>query len=171
MATRRRKASELARDRRKIAALYLRGYKQAEIAEEIGVDISTISRDLATMQDEWRAATLMDLDEAKRRELARVDGLELEYWEAWERSCEEAVKTTTKRIQGAESARDEASVQKEQRLGDPRYLAGVQWCIERRCKLLGLDAPSKSEFTGKDGGPVEHKMIVERVSERRDDGN
>lgn len=28
--------------------------------------------------------------------------------------------------------------------GDTKFLAGVQWCIERRCKLLGLDAPSKS---------------------------
>jgi hypothetical protein len=28
--------------------------------------------------------------------------------------------------------------------GDPRFLNGVQWCIDRRAKLLGLDAPSKS---------------------------
>lgn len=28
--------------------------------------------------------------------------------------------------------------------GDTKFLAGVQWCIDRRCKLLGLDAPSKS---------------------------
>jgi hypothetical protein len=28
--------------------------------------------------------------------------------------------------------------------GDPRFLAGVQWCIDRRAKMLGLDAPSRS---------------------------
>lgn len=28
--------------------------------------------------------------------------------------------------------------------GDPRFLAGIQWCIDRRAKLLGLDAPTKS---------------------------
>jgi hypothetical protein len=28
--------------------------------------------------------------------------------------------------------------------GDPRYLQGIQWCIDRRAKMLGLDAPSKS---------------------------
>jgi len=27
-------------------------------------------------------------------------------------------------------------------------------CIERRCKLLGLDAPIRREHSGKDGGPV-----------------
>lgn len=31
----------------------------------------------------------------------------------------------------------------EEQLGDPRYLQIVSWCIERTCKLLGLDAPTK----------------------------
>jgi hypothetical protein len=33
-------------------------------------------------------------------------------------------------------------------------LQGVGWCIERRCKLIGIDAPQKQEVTGKDGGPL-----------------
>jgi hypothetical protein len=45
-------------------------------------------------------------------------------------------------------------MEREQRDGNPAFLAGVMSCIERRCKLLGLDAPVKSELTGKDGGPI-----------------
>jgi hypothetical protein len=26
-------------------------------------------------------------------------------------------------------------------LGSAAYLQGVQWCIQQRCKILGLDAP------------------------------
>jgi len=29
---------------------------------------------------------------------------------------------------------------------------------ERRAKILGLDAPTKAELTGKDGGPIEHSV-------------
>jgi len=31
--------------------------------------------------------------------------------------------------------------------GDPRFLTGVQWCIERRCKILGIDAVIAGEVT------------------------
>ena len=32
----------------------------------------------------------------------------------------------------------------ETTLGDPRYLQGIQWCIQERCKILGLYAPVTS---------------------------
>jgi hypothetical protein len=31
----------------------------------------------------------------------------------------------------------------EGQAGDPRFLQGVACCIDRRCKLLGLDKPDK----------------------------
>ena len=40
----------------------------------------------------------------------------------------------------------ERSVMTEERTGDPRYLDGVMRCIERRCHLLGLDAPAKLDL-------------------------
>ena len=43
--------------------------------------------------------------------------------------------------------------------GDPRFLAGVQWCIERRCKIIGIDAPTKSELTGAGGKPLTVEYI------------
>nr|DAE61773.1 MAG TPA: Terminase small subunit [Caudoviricetes sp.] len=46
------------------------------------------------------------------------------------------------------------------------------WAIERLCKMLGFDNPTKTEVTGKDGGPIEgrmavenHKVIFERYSD------
>jgi hypothetical protein len=57
-------------------------------------------------------------------------------------------------------------MEKEQRDGNPAFLAGVMSCIERRCKLLGLDAPAKAELTGKDGGPVQVDAIVKSAIEK-----
>jgi len=29
--------------------------------------------------------------------------------------------------------------------GNPAFLRGIEWCINKRCDLLGLDAPKKLE--------------------------
>ena len=39
----------------------------------------------------------------------------------------------------------EKSVHIEERYGNPQYLAGIQWCISMRCKILGIEAPQVTE--------------------------
>lgn len=134
-----------------MADLYLQGWLQTDIAEEVGVSDATVSRDLKALQSEWLASALVDFNEAKSQELAKIDRLEREYWQAWERSCENA-ETVTK--EGGPSGVDKVKQTSKGQAGDPRFLAGVQWCIERRCKILGVDAPNRHELTGKDGGPI-----------------
>ena len=36
-------------------------------------------------------------------------------------------------------------MEKEQRDGNPAFLQGVLNCIDRRCKLLGIDAPTRTD--------------------------
>ena len=49
--------------------------------------------------------------------------------------------------------------------GEPRFLQGVHGCIERRCKILGLDAPRKQEVTGFGGFAVNYSWdeMLEKV--------
>ena len=153
--SKRRDAAQLARDRRRIAEMYLHGVLQADIADELHIDQSTVSRDLKALQDEWRASSLVDINEAKSRELARIDELERTYWDGWQRSKEDAEIQRTRATDTQRGGkRYEAGTEKRGQVGDPRFLAGVGWCIERRCKLIGIDAPTKQEITGSDGGPV-----------------
>jgi len=160
MGTRRRSKSEIARDRRRIADLYLQGRTQTSIGEEIGVHQSAVSRDLKALQAAWLKSALIDLNDAKARELAKVDRLEREYWTGWERSYEDAEIVKQKGKPGAGGIATE-SIEKTSKgqAGDPRFLAGIQWCIERRCKIIGIDAPIQSEFTGKDGEPIRFQCI------------
>lgn len=157
----RRDPAQLARDRRRISDLYLQGWIQAAIAEVVGVDQTTVSRDLKALQEEWQAASIRNIDAAKAQELAKVDRLEREYWDAWERSKKNAETETTERIEDdkAGTARLKAQVRKEGQVGDPRFLNGVQWCIERRCKILGIDAPAAVDVTT-GGQPLPAPMIV-----------
>ena len=141
--------------REQVASLYLRGMSQQTIAVDLDIGQATVSRDLSALQKAWQASALVDVDEAKARELARIDELERTYWLEWEASKHDKEATATKKVKAGEgSERLEATVRKEQRLGDPRYLAGVQWCITRRCEIMGIDAPKRSEWGGKDGTPI-----------------
>ncbi len=109
--------------------------------------------DLNVIRGRWRRSALLDFDARQALELAKVDELERVYWQAWERSRQTRETTSTKKVDGKE-AKIEAAMSRQQLLGDPRFLAGVQWCIERRCKLLGIDAPERRQVSGPDGGPI-----------------
>jgi hypothetical protein len=123
--------------RQRVAALYLRGRTQTSIAEELGCDQATVSRDLASLRGEWKESALRDFDEAKALELARVDALESEAWSAWEAGKKPAAGGKGKDQGGAE------------------YLRVVAWCIARRCAIFGLDAPKRNELTGPGGKPLQ----------------
>ncbi|NIN36653.1 MAG: hypothetical protein GTO60_16780 [Gammaproteobacteria bacterium] len=133
-----------------IAKLYLAGNLQSEIAAHISairdytLTQQQISKDIAFIRRQWVKETTMALDEAKALELIKIDKAEREYWEAWEAS-KKPRKRTSKR------GSDDVTMALEERTGDPRYLAGVMSCIQQRCKLLGIEAPQRTEHTGKDG--------------------
>ena len=149
MAAPKRTDFERENDYRRITDLYLQGKSQADIAAIIGVARQQVGYDLAIIRKRWRNDTTINLDEAKQKELARLDTLERTYWDAWERTLEEKVKTRTEQSTSGKTDNGvkvaKATVEKEILLGNPAYLAGVMSCIDRRCKLLGLDAPSKTE--------------------------
>ena len=149
-----------------VSELYLKGKTQAEIAEQLGVDQSTISRDLTALQKQWKDSAIRNLDEAKARELAKIDALERTYWDAWERSVGQTQIKTIKAKGDPKGAPGQAeqTIRTEDLNGDPRYLAGVMSCIERRCRLLGIDAPETRrnvDASGNDVPPIVIKVVNE----------
>lgn len=145
-----RSAAQIARDRVIIARMYLQQSTQMEIAQKLELDQATISRDLQDIQEEWRKSTLIDMNEAKQRELARIDQLEREAWDAWQRSIGEKVEKT-KKIK--EDGTDE-TVRTYDEAGDPRYLSVIAECIEKRMKILGLNAPIKFTSFDYNNAPI-----------------
>jgi predicted transcriptional regulator len=156
-------------DLQKITALYLRGTTQSDIGKELGVVQSQVSYDLKEIQKRWRESALVNINEVKQRELARIDELEIEYWQAWRRSIGEVTKTVTSRnaLRG-----DTASISKETLNGNPAYLQGVQWCIEQRCKLFGIYEATKISLDwrkalqeqGHDAGAVFEQLIQSYIN-------
>jgi hypothetical protein len=129
----------IAERRRIIAARYLKGESQHQIAHDLHCTQQQISFDLRAIRALWLQATVRDFDDAKAMELAKIDLVEAEMWAGWQRSCAAREISTTKAIRGRVS-REEDSLRTEQQVGDPRFLDGVLRCIERRCAILGIDA-------------------------------
>lgn len=158
-----RKPAEVERDRRNIARLYLQGKIQAEIASEMKISQPTVSRELKLLQAEWRVERVYDINEAKAKELAKLDVLELEYWDAWKRSQGNAVTQT----QSDGPMGTTKTTKQEKQVGDSRFLDGVRDCIKQRCNILGVEAPKKSEITGKDGKDLlPAQMTPSEIAER-----
>ena len=144
MAAPKRSKFERERDLVNIEKSYLAGKTQADIADTIGLTQQQVSYDIRVIQTRWRLTTTIDLDAHKCKELARIDNLERVYWESWEASlAPRTVQQTASKGQGDAFG----YLRTESTAGDPRFLDGVQWCIEMRCKILGLEAPRKTDVT------------------------
>lgn len=146
----------------RVSRMYLQGYKQHEIAESEGVTQAQISNDLNDLRTMWLASSLINIDERKAQELAKIDHIEATCWEEYERSKLDAeashrklekvkevtVPPNTKRGKGrTQSQQGESRMvvvkeiedsSKKGRLGDVRYLEQIAWCIETRMKICGL---------------------------------
>jgi hypothetical protein len=136
---------ERERDLDNLATHYLRGKTHGELAEILGVSRQQIGYDLKTLQKRWRASSLANFDAAKAQELAKIDALERAYYEGWERSVGQKETKTAEKTSGGESDRTKAVSRHEQRDGNPAFLAGIQWCIEQRCRILGIVAKPGTE--------------------------
>lgn len=124
-----------------VAKRYLRGEMQAEIAHAFGVSQQQISQDLRAVRAHWLASAIRDFDAAKAQELAKIDEVERAAWGAWERSTKD--KEVVIREAGADQKPRKATLRKEGQSGNPAFLNTILTCIERRCAILGLDAPKR----------------------------
>lgn len=179
MAMSKAKELELVERRKKVASMYLRGFTQHEIAQAVGVDRGQISRDLEKLREDWLGSALMDFDERKAQELAKVDKLERTACKAWLRSCKPAEtirletvrgrtrkgKEVTRHPNGAVVTRDieiplpdlvKTSKTSQGQAGDPRFLERIGWCVSERCKILAL-ITNKHEHSGPGGGAIPHQ--------------
>lgn len=142
-----RNPTQRAHDRLFIEQRYLRGETCREIARALSearpysLSHAQVHHDLKLILAEWVEHRERDFDQAAARELEKVNHLERTAWEAWERSVGIRQTRTVENKTDSDGESNREQIREEDLNGDPRYLQAVQWCIAKRCELLGLDAP------------------------------
>lgn len=140
-----------------VAPLWRRNYTyreiQAEVMKRLGLQaysIATVKKDVDRLLKEWQENRLKDTEQRVTSELARIDLVIKEAWEMWDKSKEDYERKKGKQKgvpkfdeQGVQVAvvttYQEMQNEEYRAKGDARYLDIIIRCIERRCKLLGLD--------------------------------
>jgi hypothetical protein len=122
----------LAERRLKAVWLWFQGLTTAEIAVKIGVGERQARKDLAQAREDWGANIKRKLAYELNKRLSQYDMLKAEFFAAWKASQIRSVRTG---VTGDAEVMTQA--------GDPRYLNGYRECLDRECKLLGLDAPER----------------------------
>jgi predicted transcriptional regulator len=142
-----------------VSSLFLEGKTLTTIANELGISYPTVAKLIREAKQQWQIRAEKNYAEHIASELARLDKVEAEAWQAWHESkkSSRSVSETT----GGE--KPSKTKRKDSQTGDPRMLAVIQKCVEQRMKILGLDGDS----SGKDGD--QSRQILEVVISTRDE--
>lgn len=169
------KAQHCAKEQRLeiVAPLWRKNYNYREIRAEVmkrldlpSYSLQTVKRDVDTLLKEWQENRLGDTEKKITSELARIDLVIKEAWEMWEKSKEDYEKKKAKQkgkpkldqqgVQiGVTTTYQEMQSEEYRARGDARYLDIIVRCIERRCKLLGLDKETIDLNTKIEDGKLE----------------
>jgi hypothetical protein len=125
-----------------------------------------VSKHVAYLCKKWIERANIDTADRLAIELAKIDATERRAWEALKKSDkpfeveggdrrEEPPGPATGSGNGTPAVvKTRTSYRRESRVADPRYMEVILKCIERRCKILGLDAPTRAELSGPGGRPI-----------------
>lgn len=146
------------------ANLFLRGYTYKEITQRLNeelekrgadytISLTMVYYDLQQSLIEWKRERMDDIDDYVTQELRKLDKIEVELWEAWEKSKSGKMREKTRRApgrprkeEGNRSEYEEETI--ESSAGNPRFLDLLLNVQQRRAKMLGFDAPVKIDIPG-----------------------
>lgn len=148
MPVKRSKTLAILERRQQVADLYLQGWTQTAIAEQLHVAQPTVCDDLQRIRKEWRESAIRDFDETRAIELLKIDRVEREAWAAWQRSQQPSQSA----VVTGDGPQKQTRRSLKHQIGDPRFLDQVSKCISQRRALLGLDAPPYEPERDPDAG-------------------
>jgi hypothetical protein len=150
--------------KQQITDLHLKGWTHPMIARELGISEATVKRELRILKQEWRESALEDVGYMKQRELRKLDNLEREALEEWERSKGDFSRSI---VETQSSTGTRQRTESGGQTGDPRYLTAIIAIHDRRAKLYGLDAPTKTALTNPDGSALAMTVMPDNQLEAR----
>lgn len=150
-----RTPAQKAEHQKQIAEMYIKKkMTQAQIAEALGIDQSTVSRDLKSITKRWEDQSTRQVAQAKAERLEELSMVKEAAWGAWDKSLQNAESLTTKsvlpkdpngeevRLGGDYLMAIETTKKVEGQTGNPSFLKEIREAIALEAKILGFDDES-----------------------------
>ena len=118
-----------------IASLRMEGKYIWEIADILGVSQPQINTALANVRDLWLQSSVMDFNDRKAEEIAKIDYMERKQWETIRLINNDAV------MREEDGGMTELGFRRIKHAQDT-----IMWCIQMRTKIFGLEAPIKVDW-------------------------
>jgi DNA-binding CsgD family transcriptional regulator len=148
----RAKAIRTEKDLETIADLYATGWRQSDIAEHLGISTEKVNKSIVKIRQRWLESQTMDFAIRQAVELEKLDRLESELWEAWQKSKKGLKKKISSDILRSSPRGDQteklSAMEEIDQPGEVKYLELIAKIVAQRCKILGLDAPTVIQHTG-----------------------
>lgn len=155
---------------------YLEGNTMQGVVDKIkyehkmNTSIQSVSKYIKQMVQVWKEESVSLIENHKITALQKIDKLELEYYEAWERS-KQAIETITQKFEPGEG-KTEAAKKRNEKLketiksfrantGEAKFLEGIRWCTDKRFEILGGLAPILVEANH--SGTITNNTTIRRV--------
>lgn len=149
-----------------IGSQVIRGCPQVKIAEALAkvrpyrISRSQVRDDIHLLLKRWREEGIGLLGSAVDVALRKLDALEADLWDEWDKSKTAQTRTSLRRKTrggqptGTGPAETDQSAVTTSAVGNPAIVRAILEVIDRRAKLLGLDAPARHELSGPGGAPI-----------------
>lgn len=133
----------------------MQGATYERIAKEIGITFGGVSRILARMHKRYKERNMDSIEKCRMEQIGELTNVADEAYKAWMRSRGQKV-VIKKRLRSKDGVflPGEATEEKYESDGDPRYLQVYMKAKEDLRKIMGADAPQKMEHTGKNGAAI-----------------
>lgn len=143
-----------------VRKMLLQGAASTEIADKLKISTIVVNRITKEVFEDLKERMGQDFQLQVAQQLGRIELVERAAWEGWEASKlkESKEESTT----DGEHAHSTTKQKTETSAGNPVFLKTILECVEKRSKLLGLDAIP-------DAGSVDDVPIVSVVVTSRED--
>jgi hypothetical protein len=134
--------------------------------------------DLKAVDGAWREERAHDIAHLRDMELAKLDVLERELWEAWDKTKEPLERRHLQIVKsgraGGGNRKTTKLVTTDERHGDVAIMAQILRVIEIRARILGIAGPQKVEQSRPEGAGLVSapivRVIIAPVNAERMDG-
>lgn len=138
----------------RIRRMYIRGLDHQEMECQLKLSRTQVNEYLQEVRHGWVEHQSAETQHQRALALAKIDYLEATAWEAWDRSCAGA--ESYKTVNDGTKKRVERNV--KDKIGLPKFLDQVAWCITKRSLLLGLVPSEKAGATKRHADATQEEL-------------